>query len=211
MLEKFIIHLKNTIFFKSVLYILFITILLGLLSSFRQDLIESIDDNEVARETLIDNTIKLYSIMDSKNQIIESCEKYENLFGYSAQQSCYNRQMLLEQLRNLGNKYNLVQPIDVNISAPFFKDYEKKTSNNKIKIRSYDILLKFATKDIATFLALIKEAYSLVPDNGMVVSVELTNQAILNPKIIYKLSTDRAPDLIYSKFSMCIREITINN
>ena len=211
MLEKFIIHLKNTLFFKFVLYILFIIMSLAVLSSFRQDLIESISDNEEAREALIDNTIKLYSLTDSENQIIESCKKYDKLFERSTQQNCHNKQNLLNQFRNLGTKYNLAQPIDIIVSQPFVKDTEKRTDDAKIKINTYDILLKFATKDIATFLAIIKEAYALVPENSIVVYVESNNQEVLNPKVIYKLSPDITPNLIYSKFNMCIREITINN
>ena len=59
-------------------------------------------------------------------------------------------------------------------------------------------------------MTIINEIYSCMPENTIVLSIDVKKEDVLEPKVIYKLSTERTPDMIFTKLNMRIREITVN-
>ncbi|CAG2170340.1 unnamed protein product, partial [Oppiella nova] len=159
-----------------------------------------------AQESLTEETLKLYSIINSKNKILKTYKEYTKLLNIPPIQNCLKRIKIINSISTISNKYNLAEPIDTTMTQSFLNTNKKKDT---IEIKNYDVNLKFAAPNFPTLLAIIKDAYSYMPKNSVVISIQIQQQTLLEPKIIYKLSTERYPDLIYTKLNMRIREITI--
>ncbi|MCC8483233.1 MAG: hypothetical protein LN561_01485 [Rickettsia endosymbiont of Labidopullus appendiculatus] len=212
MLKNFIIHLKNVIFFKFAICCLCISSILWLLQSLNKDYMESITKNNNIAESLAQETLKLYSIINSKNKILETYARYAKLLSISARQSCLERARLIMKIDSLSKKYNLNEPITISIKQEFLSGIRSDmgTKQDTIKIKNYDVYIRFSTKDFVTFSTIIKEIYSCMPENTIVLSIDVKKEDVLEPKVIYKLSTERTPDVIFTKLNMRIREITTN-
>ncbi|MFU7500882.1 MULTISPECIES: hypothetical protein [unclassified Candidatus Tisiphia] len=212
MLKNFIVHLKNVIFFKFIMCCLCISTILWLLQSINKDYMESIAKNQNIEESLAQETLKLYSIINSKYKILETYARYSKLLSISARQSCLERARLITTIDSFSKKYNLNEPITISIKQEFLSGINPMvgTKQDTIRIKNYDVYIRFATKDFATFLTIIKEIYSCMPENTIVLSIDVKKEDVLEPKVVYKLSTERIPDMIFTKLNMRIREITAN-
>ncbi|WP_341747278.1 MULTISPECIES: hypothetical protein [unclassified Candidatus Tisiphia] len=212
MLKNFIVHLKNVIFFKFIMCCLCISTILWLLQSINKDYMESIAKNQNIEESLAQETLKLYSIINSKHKILETYARYSKLLSISARQNCLERARLITTIDSFSKKYNLNEPITISIKQEFFSGITPMvgTKQDTIRIKNYDVYIRFATKDFATFLTIIREIYSCMPENTIVLSIDIKKEDVLEPKVVYKLSTERTPDMIFTKLNMRIREITAN-
>ncbi|WP_341754265.1 hypothetical protein [Candidatus Tisiphia endosymbiont of Dioctria rufipes] len=212
MLKNFIVHLKNVIFFKFIMCCLCISTIFWLLQSINKDYMESIAKNQNIEESLAQETLKLYSIINSKHKILETYARYSKLLSISARQSCLARARLITTIDSFSKKYNLNEPITILIKQEFLSGINPMvgTKQDTIRIKNYDVYIRFATKDFATFLTIIREIYSCMPENTIVLSIDIKKEDVLEPKVVYKLSTERTPDMIFTKLNMRIREITAN-
>lgn len=211
MLKNFIVHLKNVIFFKFIMCCLCISTILWLLQSINKDYMESIAKNQNIEESLAQETLKLYSIINSKHKILETYARYSKLLSISARQSCLERARLITKIDSFSKKYNLNEPITISIKQEFLSGINPMVgTQDTIRIKNYDVYIRFATKDFATFLTIIREIYSCMPENTIVLSIYIKKEDVLEPKVVYKLSTERTPDMIFTKLNMRIREITAN-
>lgn len=213
MLKHYTMHLKNVIIFKCVISFLCILIISWLLQLLNADYIKSVNEHNDTEESLAEETLKLYSIISSQHKILETFAKYSQLLSISSRQNCQERSKIASQIIELTSKYDLNEPITVNMKQELSNDINSTTTieNNTIKIKNYSVEVKLATKKLDDFMEIIREIYSLMPKNTIILSVMIRREEILVPSLIYKLSTDRPPDLVYIKLNMRIREITAKN
>jgi len=211
MLEKFIIHLKNIIFFKLVMYFLFISILIWIVRDFEKNYLESASTNHNAQVSLAEETLKLYSIISSKSKILETYKKYTELLSISSMQRCLKKVRIIKDIESLSSKYHLQEPISTIINQIFLRDVNQviHLHEDEIKVKNYKVQLKFATPDFLTALAIIKDAQSNMPDKTIVISARIQKQSVLESKLIYKLSENKFPELVFTKLTMRLREIII--
>ncbi|ADE30430.1 hypothetical protein [Rickettsia prowazekii] len=210
MFEKYIMYLKNLIFFQFIVYFFFISLTILIIKNFQQEYSKSILDKQVAQENLTEEVLKLYSVINSKEEILESYKKYVALSVPKNSVSCLNYQELIPRIKSLGSKYNLVEPIDVSINSVFFKNNVQviEGENESIHVNNYSINIKYACADFLTFLKIFSEIYSYMPPNTLISFVRVRNEEVLTPKNIYKLSVNHAPNLIYTKLILYIRELS---
>ncbi|AFE52433.1 hypothetical protein MA5_01220 [Rickettsia prowazekii str. GvV257] len=210
MFEKYIMYLKNLIFFQFIVYFFFISLTILIIKNFQQEYSKSILDKQVAQENLTEEVLKLYSVINSKEEILESYKKYVALSVLKNSVSCLNYQELIPRIKSLGSKYNLVEPIDVSINSVFFKNNVQviEGENESIHVNNYSINIKYACADFLTFLKIFSEIYSYMPPNTLISFVRVRNEEVLTPKNIYKLSVNHAPNLIYTKLILYIRELS---
>lgn len=211
MLEKFIIHLKNIIFFKLVIYCLFISVLIWLIQDFKNKYLESAIANENAQMSLAEESLKLFSIINSKSKILETYKNYTELLNISNSQRCFEKINIMKNVENLSSKYHLQQAVTAKMTQVFPRNanQQERYFEDKIKIKNYDIKLKFSTTDFLTALAITKEALSYMPDKSIVTSAKIKKQSVLESKLIYKLSDKKFPELVFTKLNMRIREIIV--
>ena len=183
--------------------------MLWFLQLLNSDYQKSIAEHHYKEELLAEETLKLYSIINSKHKILETFSKYSQLLSISSRQNCLERSRMAARIVELTSKYNLNEPITVNIQQEFSDDINSamEIDNNTIKIKNYGVTVKFAIRNFDSFMDKIKEIYSYMPENTVILSTEVRREDVLAPATIYKLSTGRPPDLVFVKLNMRIREI----
>ncbi|MCC8417560.1 MAG: hypothetical protein LN588_03500 [Rickettsia endosymbiont of Bryobia graminum] len=211
MLINFITHLKNVIFFKLVMYFLGISSILILLQVFNQDYQYSIKKTYYTEELLAQETLNLYSIKNSEHKILDTYVKYKDLLSMSSKEGCLERTKLMDKIIDLSTKYHLNEPITITIKQEFPSKIKPHLGEEKygVKIRSYDLKIKFATQDFLTFGQIIREIYANMPENTIILSIEVQKEDVLEPDTIYKLSIHKIPDMIFAKLTMRIRELAL--
>ncbi|MFY9589345.1 hypothetical protein [Rickettsia endosymbiont of Halotydeus destructor] len=208
MFARYIMYLKNVIFFQFVICFFCFSLIIWIIQAFGTEYADSTVRVQNAEEALTEETLKLYSIVNSKEEILSIYKKYTDL-SIPIYKNCLRYMELIPKIQNLSAKYKLKEPITVTIDEIFLKNNIKEfqQEQEKIRIDNYSVNLKFATLDIVTFLQLFQEIYSYMPPNTIVTFVRIRNEEVLTPKTIYKLSTAELPDFIYAKLTMYIREL----
>ncbi|MGX6960736.1 MAG: hypothetical protein ACIPMY_05980 [Rickettsia endosymbiont of Pentastiridius leporinus] len=209
MFEKYIMYLKNLIFFQFIVYFFFTSLTIWTIRNLQQGYKQSIIDKQTAQESLTEEVLKLYSVTNSKKEILESYKRYVDL-SIPSTVSCLNYQDLIPKIKSLKDKYNLVEPIEISINSVFFKNniLPIEDEDETIHINNYSINIKYASVDFITFLKIFHEIYSYMPPNTLISFVRVRNEDVLTPKNIYKLSPQHYPNLIYTKLILYIRELS---
>ncbi|HJD55572.1 MAG TPA: hypothetical protein LFW21_02800 [Rickettsia endosymbiont of Pyrocoelia pectoralis] len=209
MFEKYIRYLKNLIFFQFIVYFFFASLTIWTIRNLQQGYKQSISDKQAAQESLTEEVLKLYSVTNSKEEILESYKRYVDL-SIPSKVSCLNYQDLIPKIKSLQDKYNLVEPIEISINSVFFKNNISpiEGEDETIHINNYSINIKYAAVDFITFLKIFHEIYSYMPPNTLISFVRMRNEEVLTPKNIYKLSPEHPPNLIYTKLILYIRELS---
>ena len=209
MFEKYIVYLRNLIFFQFIIYFFFISLAIWIIKILQQEYKQSVIDKQIAQENLTEEVLKLYSITNSKEEILASYKKYTDL-SVPNRVSGLNYQELIPKIKSLSDKYNLIEPIDVSINSVFLKNNVPiiEEENEMIRINNYSINIKYACADFMTFLKIFNEIYSYMPPNTLISFVRVRNEEMLTPKNIYKLSIDHSPNLIYAKLILYIRKLS---
>ena len=209
MLKHFIIYLKNIIFFKCAICFLCILIVLWVLQIFNIDYVKSKNEYHDTEAALAEETLKLYSIINSEHKILETLSKYSQLLSISSRQNCQDRLRIAAQIIALTTKYKLNKPITVKIEQEFSSDIYRAMAikNDTIIIKNYSVEVNLATRDFDSLKKIIEEIYSVMPSSAIVLSILIRNKEILTPSMIYELSTNYPPDRIYVTLNMRIREI----
>ena len=206
MLDKLIIHLKNIIFFKAVIYIIMTIILFTLIPIFSEDLEDSSIKNKKSYALLQTSKSKLKSIVNFENTILNTKENYEALISKANNQGCLDRTKLTNQIATLNTKYSLFEPIFIRISRQFNNETAQNYASH-VKINHYEIKIAFKSKDPVTMLMICNELYKMLPYGSIVTDTSITTHEALTPDIINKLNTKNAPGLLAVKMKIQLREI----
>ncbi len=206
MLDKLIIHLKNIIFFKAVIYIIMTIILFTLIPIFSEDLEDSSIKNKKSYALLQTSKSKLKSIVNFENTILNTKENYEALISKANNQGCLDRTKLTNQIATLNTKYSLFEPIFIRISRQFNNETAQNYASH-VKINHYEIKIAFKSKDPVTMLMICNELYKMLPYGSIVTDTSIATHEALTPDIINKLNTKNAPGLLAVKMKIQLREI----
>lgn len=207
MLDKLVIHLKNIIFFKAIIYIIIVIILFALIPVFSDDLEDSSYKNKKSYSLLQTAESKLQSIVNFENKILNTEQKYKDLISKAKNQGCLNRTALIEEINTLNTKYTLFEPIFIRISRLFDDEITQNSSSN-IKITHYEVKIAFKAKDHSTMLMICNDLYNMLPYGSTVTSTDVQSVDALTPDTISKLNTKNSPGLLEIKMSIQLREIT---
>jgi len=210
MLDKLIIHLKNIIFFKAVIYIIITIILFSLIPVFSNDLEDALAKNKQSYNLLQTSKSRLASIINFEDKILYTREAYNELIEKAKNYPCVDRTELVNKISTLNAKYSLFEPIFVRISRQFDNDITKNYASN-IKINYYDISISFKSKDHMSMMMICNELYKMLPYGSIVISTNINEYNALTPDIIGKLNTKNAPGFIEVKMEVQLREIAYEN
>lgn len=209
MLKKLAAHLKNVILFKAILYSLLLIALSVLVPLFRQELEASSKDNEMAKESLIETTQKLESIVNSEGKILDIAKRYNKTLDRSDKQSCKYRSNLMSDVMKLANKYNLPDPIAIGIYKMNMVD-SRVPDNSQVRIEDYAAAVNYISPNFEKSLSIAQEIYSLMPIGTVILNIEIRNNEVLDPVAISKLSKLAVPNFIHSNMEMRIGEIVVS-
>ena len=206
MLDKLVIHLKNIIFFKLVVYLICIILLIALIPKFQVQLKQSIEKKGKAEILLSKSTTQLESIIEFENNIYETNLEYKNLILNSSQKSCDTRTRLLANLNSVSQKYHLYKPIETQITR-IFEIVSIQNKNIEVKLHQYEVVINFAVNSNNDVLDLIDEIYSFLPEGSKIISTQIKMLRVLTPAIIKELSTESSPNLIDVSIKVLLREV----
>mgnify|MGYP003402393917 CR=1 FL=1 len=206
MLDKIIINLKNRIFFKTVTYLIFIVLLGSLVPIFQEELVKSSKRKRKAQDFLSQANIQLGSIQLFEEQINETNLKYKELLSNPGKKGCSDRTDLIQNLDTLSKKYNLYDPIKVEISR-LFEDASIQNKNAEIKLHDYEAIISFRANTNEEVIKLSNDICTLLPHGALVISTSVKKIEALTPEIIDALSTEGFSGLINVSIKVRLREI----
>jgi hypothetical protein len=206
MLDKFIINIKNIIFFKAVIYLLLIGFLLWLMPMLKKDYNESIELKQNAEKSFSEAAIKLYSIIESEGKILDTYRTYEGILNTPPEHICIFRGTIMNKIKALALGYN-IELANVTFSQ-VFKDSEQGIPGG-VKIKNYNVGTKFTTPNIIAFQNMIKEIYEMMPEYSIVTLAQVENDEFLDPKLIGQLAPTNKPNLLRAQLNVRVRELSI--
>jgi hypothetical protein len=177
-----------------------------MIPSFREDLQKSSLRKEKAQRFLAQTTIALNSIVEFEEKIAETNLKYKELINNSGEQGCADRQNLLQNAALLSKKYNLYEPIKVEIARSFEAGPVQK-KNSEVKLNNYQAIINFSVSSSLEVMNLSKDICTLLPPGSLVLKAEVRKNQTLTPEIINKLSPNGAPGLIDVSMIVLLRDV----
>lgn len=206
MLDKFTVHLKNIIFFKAVLYTTVIIGLFLLIPTLKEKLSHTTDKKYKAQAFLNAATVKLDSIIDFENKITKIKKDYTDLKNKANLSLRCKYKPLVDDIKKLSNKYNLFSDIDIKIAQTNNKTRVPNT-NNHIKLKYYNMRIKFRIDNYSSLLMILEDISSLLPKGSIIEESYIKKIDVLTPDIINSLNSSQPPDLINVRLYIKLREI----
>lgn len=206
MLDKLVIHLKNIIFFKSIIYLICMTLLILLIPNFQDELLKNNYKKDKAQEFLIQAQIALNSITSLEEKIVETNDNFKYLIANSGKQGCKDRMNFLQNLEIISKKNNLSEPISTEVSRLFNLGYQGNKASD-VKFRDYQIVINFSVDTNEEVLEIVKNICDILPPGAFVTSTEIKKIETLTPEIINKLPSKGSPGLINVSMKILTREI----
>lgn len=206
MLDKLVVHLKNIIFFKVIVYILLLLILSLLIPVFKDDLNISLIKKQKSNIYLQDISQKLDSINDFKDKIFEINKYYNSLVNDNKDPGCAERIKFINNIKLLSSKYNLFEPISIRSSRDFAGD-TSLTSSNGLEISYFLVEIRLRALDNFQLLALIYDLCNLMPKGSVILNSSIRTIEGLSPMIIDKLNTATSPNFIETQITILLRNV----
>lgn len=205
MLNRLLIHLKNIIFFKLTIYLLMIIFLVIVIPIFIDDLDKSKEKRRKANDFLQETSLKIQSIDNFEEKLVELDKSYRNLTNSKMNVPCQKRHKFIMDVEEIGNK-NQLEKISVRITKGYNdKDFFPDVGNVKLSYHIADITFK--TQNYVQFLSIIKEIFAAMPTSSIVISCNTMMIDSLTPEIIANLNTTKAPGLLDVKIKILLRDI----
>lgn len=205
MLNRLLIHLKNVIFFKLTIYLLMIIFLVVIIPTFIDDLDKSKERKRKANDFLQETSLKIQSIDNFEEKLVELDKAYRNLTNSKINLACEKRHKLITDVEEISNK-NRLEKISVRITKGYNdKDFFPDIGNVKLSYHIADITFK--AQDYIQFLSIIRDIFEIMPAGSVVISCGTIMIDSLTPEIIATLNTIKAPELLDAKIKILLRDI----
>ncbi|MDG1437218.1 MAG: hypothetical protein P8P83_05525 [Rickettsiaceae bacterium] len=206
MIDKAVIHLKNIIFFKAIIYITIFVVLSLLVPQFMDDL-DAIENKKSKLEADLDIIrIKPGSTESFESKIKETHNKYWDLKNKAPHIHCSVINNFTNYLSLISEKHKLSEPIQIKVMRDLRLD---KTSHNNghIHINYYNIAITIHAETYDSLLNIIREVGEVIPKGALITNTKIIKPDALTPEIIEKLSTNKTPDFISAKMHIQLRKI----
>lgn len=206
MLDKLVVHLKNVLFFKTVIYFLITVGISVLIPIFKADLIKTNAKYEQTLKYLSQASLKLSSATDFENKILTANKKYAKTIKEADHyRGCAERKSLIRSIEAISRDTVLSEPINVEISK--LLDNRKETTIGKASLDTYVLNVNFTTPNIHSFLQLSNKILQLLPRGASVVSINIDSFEALSPDMVKNLSPSKPVNLLQAHFEIYLREL----
>ncbi len=204
-----IIHLKNIIIFKILIYILCITFFCFIFPISQDTLQDSINKTNIARSELQDLENKVAFITNAQDIINSSYQDYTSESKSPFDVSCFIHSDLNKKYIELGNSFNLTQTPKLFSSTT--QSINDSYNSQSITILTTKIMLSFKAENISKSIDFIVEAYKQLPKYSLITSFDIENPDFITPQSIHALKANVIPSIITTNINMLIREIQTKN
>lgn len=207
MITKQIIHLKNVVIFKVLIYFLILMFFFFIFPILNNYLEISIKSTENAKTKLQDLENKILFVNHSQDEIIASYNRYLAIEKSNFDLSCFLQKDLDESYQNLAREIGLDQKPALYSSAnPLV---EKFGGTRNIEIYTTNLISEFMSKTVYESLSFIERFYQILPKYQFLTSIDINMEELITPESINRLSKDIVPSLIKNKINMQVRQIHI--
>lgn len=203
MLNNLVIHLKNIIFFKLVIYALLVLGLLLLAPVFKENLAKSVAQKEKAIAILDNVKHKLTLITKSSNQVEETITQYDLLITDKIDLGCKKTTQFIKQLMNLNTQYKLLAPITYSLSNNY--DYKESITSHNITIECNIIDIEFTVSNQNQFILVQKNIYDILPAGSVILEEHIETLDTITPSMIEQLERNYSPNLLRIKIKLMLR------
>lgn len=203
MLNNLVIHLKNIIFFKLVIYALLVLGLLLLAPVFKENLAKSVAQKEKAIAILDNVKHKLTLITKSSNQVEETITQYDLLITDKIDLGCKKTTQFIKQLMNLNTQYKLLAPITYSLSNNY--DYKESITSHNITIECNIIDIDFTVSNQNQFILVQKNIYDILPAGSVILEEHIETLDTITPSMIEQLERNYSPNLLRIKIKLMLR------
>lgn len=206
MFNKFITHLKNIIFFKTVLVIIAIFLFYNCIPVLLKDLSLTENKQQKASISLENMKLKLASMTDFEQKIPILLQKYNDLKQKSVYDDCFDREYFVNQIAQLNDKYHLFNPINVLVSRELNQE-EAQYSIYQIRLNEYEIQISFSCDNLTSLLQLLADINLLLPPGSTVTNTIIEEKEGLTLAMIEQLNNYRSPALLTAYMQIHLQEI----
>lgn len=203
MLNNLVIHLKNIIFFKLVIYALLVLGLLLLAPVFKENLAKSVAQKEKAIAILDNVKHKLTLITESSDQVEETITQYDLLITDKIDLGCKKTTQFIKQLMNLNTQYKLLAPITYSLSNNY--DYKESITSHNITIECNIIDIEFTVSNQNQFILVQKNIYDILPAGSVILEEHIETLDTITPSMIEQLERNYSPNLLRIKIKLMLR------
>lgn len=212
-LDKIIIHLKNILFFKAVIYVFTIVGLIILTPIVSDELKRATTKMHFAKSFLNQANVKLSSLSKFEDKLEETNKKYLALKNGEVQDPCIEHTNIMNQLNNLLKNKDNIEDLTVKINSlanrSEMEDFQKDVygMNDILEIKHYTGLISFTTNSSKAFSDISTQIYKILPDTAIISAVTLQEIQTLSPNLIDKLSVKKKLMRFDAKIEFLLREI----
>ncbi|HJK87098.1 MAG TPA: hypothetical protein QKA08_04970 [Candidatus Megaira endosymbiont of Nemacystus decipiens] len=205
-LNKLLIHLKNIIFFK---FIVFLFATLGLLLFISNTNIELKRTEKHQKKVIFalkEVEEKLDLIQNFDRDIYNVTDEYNNLILQSKNQECESKKRVLKYISSLYYKYKLYQPINTKISHSYNYSYDASYSTNLL-VEYHVLNLFFQVFDKMQLLAITEDLYNHLPQGSIIIKQEVNIIDAITPEVASQLEKNKIIPLINVNMKIMLRNV----
>lgn len=203
MLNKLVIHLKNIIFFKLVVYTLLTLGLLLLAPIFKDNLTKAIQQKEKAILVLDNIKHKLTLITNFSEAVEETTTQYDLLITEKIDLGCQKTTQFIKQLMSLNTRYKLLAPINYSLSNNY--DYKESITSHNITIECNIIDIEFTASDQTQLTLIQKDIYDILSTGSVILEEHIETLDVITPSMIEQLEHNYSPNLLKVKIKLMLR------
>lgn len=208
MINQKIIHLKNVIIFKVLIYLLCITFFFILLPIMNNMFYEAINNSHIAKEQFQDMEDKIEFVNNSRDKITAAYNTYLDESKSKFDLGCFIKQDLNQQFLSLANELNLKEkPVLFSSTSPTSEQFN---NNRNIEILTTKLMSKFRSKSVEESINFIRLFYEKLPNYNNLTSFDIEVEDFITPNSINQLAPDIDPSLINNTSNMEIKQIKLN-
>ncbi|MDF2964969.1 MAG: hypothetical protein K0Q51_357 [Rickettsiaceae bacterium] len=209
MLEKQINRIKNIIFLKLVCFGLIFIILCYFLPFLAKE--KEASAHSLANAQLLLNNLqsKVYHLANDKESVIQAEGFYRDLLKEQTNSACLMRLKILNSIKAFGSDYKLEPKFEVRVSTPV-QDNKLTQADQWVVVRTNDVTVNFAHKDLESFIEAAEIIYDLLPEYRSVESLEITHSNIVNFESLDKVSKGEQPKLVQGQLDYKISTIKVD-
>jgi hypothetical protein len=209
LLGKEIENIKNLIMLKLICFGLIFAALSYMLPTFSKEKRASKSALINAQNLLKNIQAKVYHLKQNTDEIIKAENFYSEALKESANNSCLQRIKLLNSLKEFGSSFNLYPKFNVRVSTPV-QDTSYTNGEQWVAVKSNDINVSFAAKDLLSFLEIAEEIFNSLPEYKEIDSLEINRNNILSFENLDNVKTGLQPKFTDGELNIKINSIKVD-
>ncbi len=209
MIREQIVHLKNVIIFKILIYLLCVIFFSILAPIANSNIISSLRNISEAQKELTDLRKKIELVKNEKTQIYDAYKLYLDAVNSNFDVECFIKDDLNKDYIQIASNIGLQEIPRLFCSAA--PDVQSFNNSRYIETSSTKLMTQFKSRTIQESIDFIRLCYEQIPLYKTITSFDISLDDSITPNSIRRLSPNITPSLISSSANMYIKEIKVTH